>query len=177
MKIRSLAEISLGVAMVSIGAQIVIPMPGGVPITLQTIVLGLIAVVLGPKKSMAVAGIYILVGLIGIPVFNSLRGGLEVIIGPTGGYLLSFPIFVFIIGYISSKFQSYKVIIGGALIATVLNLFLGTIYLTIILDLTLKKGLIAGFIPFVATGVLNSIVIGVLGLRIRNLMYKGPKES
>ena len=77
-------------AVLAVLSQISVPLPGGVPITLQTFAVAFLAVNLGPKLGTLSVFIYLLLGAAGIPVFSGLRGGLDVLIGPTGGYLIGF---------------------------------------------------------------------------------------
>lgn len=65
---------------------------GPVPFTLQTAVVILIALLLPPKQAAATCGVYVLMGAIGLPVFSSMTGGLGKLLGPTGGFLVSYPI-------------------------------------------------------------------------------------
>ena len=64
--------------------------PFVIPFTLQTLVIFIFIQVLDLKKSVAILLIYFLLGIIGIPVFNSFQSGLGVFIGPTGGFLIGF---------------------------------------------------------------------------------------
>lgn len=64
----------------------------GVPITLQTLAVLLTGVILGPGRGAAAVGLYLAVGLAGIPIFSGFSGGLGVLAGPSVGYLLAFPL-------------------------------------------------------------------------------------
>ena len=75
----------------AIAAQIRIPLPGTpVPMTLQTLVVTMGALTLGARLGGASMALYLLVGLVGFPVFSGGQGGLEVVFGATGGYLVGF---------------------------------------------------------------------------------------
>lgn len=71
----------------------------GVPITLQTLAVTLAALCLGPWRGAAAVTLYVLVGAAGLPVFAGGKAGVAVLLGPTGGYLLSFIISTIILGY------------------------------------------------------------------------------
>lgn len=73
----------------------------GVPITLQTLGVALAGLCLGAWRGAAAVGLYLLVGLAGLPVFSGGRAGLAVLVGPTGGYLLSFVLAAFLTGLIA----------------------------------------------------------------------------
>ena len=71
-------------AVLVILSQLAIPMPTGVPITLQTFAVALTGVVLAWKLGLASTIIYILLGTVGVPVFSEFSGGLHVLVGYTG---------------------------------------------------------------------------------------------
>ena len=96
---RDITYVGLFTAVIAVMAQISIPMPLGVPMTMQTFAITLAAVVLGSKLSAYASLIYVLLGAVGVPVFANLSAGFDKIVGPTGGFLISFPLMAFIIGW------------------------------------------------------------------------------
>ncbi len=72
--------------------------PLGVPITLQTLGVMLAGVVLGPGRGTAAVLLYLVAGLIGLPVFSGFSGGFGVLAGPSAGYLLAFPLAALVAG-------------------------------------------------------------------------------
>mgnify|MGYP001942215840 CR=1 FL=1 len=79
-----------------------IPVGGtGVPITLQTLGVALAGLALGPWRGTAAAGLYVALGLLGLPIFAGFSGGLGVLAGPTAGYLLSYPLTALITGLLA----------------------------------------------------------------------------
>ncbi|MGN1061655.1 MAG: biotin transporter BioY [Candidatus Scatosoma sp.] len=85
---KRLARIALFTALTAVCAQISIPLPGGVPITLQTLAVMLAAIVLRFDGVIAVAA-YIVLGLVGVPVFSKF-GATASLVSPTGGYIVGF---------------------------------------------------------------------------------------
>lgn len=72
-------------------AQVTIPIPGTpVPVTLQTLAVTMAALTLGGRLGALSMGLYVLLGMMGLPVYADASGGLNVVIGATGGYLLGF---------------------------------------------------------------------------------------
>lgn len=86
---QSIARCGLCVALLAVSAMFTVPI-GPVPITLQTCIVTLCALILSPREACASVGGYLLLGAIGLPVFSGMRGGLGVIAGPTGGFLYGF---------------------------------------------------------------------------------------
>ena len=75
--------------------------PLGVPITLQTLAVMLTGLVLGPGRATAAVLLYLLIGFVGLPVFSRGQSGLQVLAGPTAGYLVSFAVAALVLGLAS----------------------------------------------------------------------------
>ena len=97
MKTIDLVICSLFAAMTAVLAQISIPFPGGVPLTLQLLSVSLCGILLGSKKGFISILVYVILGAIGLPVFAGFTGGFQYIIGYSGGFLVSFHIVALII--------------------------------------------------------------------------------
>ena len=101
--IYTMSLCSLFTSLITVGAFVRIPFPV-VPITLQTLFVVLAALLLGPKYSFISAGLYLFLGLAGLPIFTK-GGGPGYILQPTFGYLLGFLAAVLVIGFLSKKFR------------------------------------------------------------------------
>jgi len=88
-KLHFLVQSALFAAIIAVLAQLSIPLPNGVPITLQTFAIALCGFFLGIKAIVPVV-IYVLIGAVGMPVFSSLKGGIGAITGATGGFIIGF---------------------------------------------------------------------------------------
>jgi biotin transport system substrate-specific component len=90
--------------LIAIAAQIAVPLPHSpVPLTMQPLAVLLVGVVLGSWRGAAAAVLYLLEGLGGLPVFAQGHGGAVWLIGPTAGYLLSYPLAAFVAGWVSER--------------------------------------------------------------------------
>lgn len=87
-KTQILTRTAMGAVIIALCAWISIP--AAVPFTLQTFGIFLVLAVLGPRQGTVSILVYILLGLIGLPVFAGFSGGPGALIGPTGGYILGF---------------------------------------------------------------------------------------
>lgn len=74
----------------------------GVPITFQTLAVMLTGLVLGPARAFAAVGLYVLLGLAGLPIFSLGRSGLAVLAGPSAGYIIAFPIAAAVVGWLAT---------------------------------------------------------------------------
>ncbi|MFI5236344.1 MAG: biotin transporter BioY [Ignavibacteriales bacterium] len=115
----------------AISAQVSIPIKP-VPFTLQTMVVLLAGALLGAKNGAYSQVLYIFLGAIGLPVFAQTADGtigLARLISPTGGYLLAFPIAAYLVGYLTSKNQKYTFVVISMIVAELVVIFTGTLYL------------------------------------------------
>ncbi len=91
-------------AIIALAAQIAVTVPlTPVPMTLQPVAVLLVGVVLGAKRGAAAAILYLLEGASGMPVFSQAHGGALWLIGPTAGYLWSYPLAAFVAGFFSER--------------------------------------------------------------------------
>jgi biotin transport system substrate-specific component len=138
---NKISLLGLFTAFLIVTSWIKIPTPFGVPFTLQ--VFGVILTIYFLKRDAWKAVlIYVLLGAIGLPVFAGFGGGLSVIFGPTGGYIIGFLIATFV------AYLPFNNIIKGFLAIFIIYIF-GVSGLMIKLDLSLIKAIKIGFLPFI----------------------------
>ncbi|MBA2871508.1 biotin transport system substrate-specific component [Anoxybacillus calidus] len=128
-----LTLIGMFVALMAIGANITSWAPflviGGVPITLQTFFCVLAGALLGRRLGTLAMTVYMLVGLIGAPVFAQFSGGFGMIVRPTFGFILSFILAAYVTGLVIEKSDGNPSIarfITATLIGMVINYVVGT---------------------------------------------------
>src|SRR5690625_4129435 len=118
------------VALTAIGANLTSIAPflviGGVPITLQTFFAVMAGLVLGSRLGAFSMFVYMMLGLVGAPVFARFQGGPMTVISPTFGFILSFILVAYIAGKIIEKKQTIAAYVSASLIATALNYLIGT---------------------------------------------------
>lgn len=115
----------------AIGAQIAIPVQP-VPFTFQTMVVVLAGAFLGSKNGAYSQLVYLFLGCIGLPVFAQTPDvsiGIAKLFGPTGGYLLAFPVGAFVAGFIVERVKSPVFVVLGLFLGNTLIILLGTIFL------------------------------------------------
>lgn len=101
---RRILTIGLAAAIVALSAQITVPVPlSPVPMTLQPLAVIVIGALLGPGAGAAALVIYLTAGVSGLPVFSAGRAGAAWLVGPTGGYLLAFPVAAAVVGAITAR--------------------------------------------------------------------------
>jgi biotin transport system substrate-specific component len=118
------------VALMAIGANITSFVPfmvvGGVPITLQTFFAILAGAILGSRLGSITMIIYLLVGLVGVPVFAEFGAGPSTIISPTFGFIVSFIFTAYVIGKIVGKKNSMGIFVFASLVGLAINYLIGT---------------------------------------------------
>ena len=171
-KTMFLTRAALLAAVMCILAPITIPI-GPVPITLGVFAVMLAGTILNWKEAGAALLVYLLLGIIGLPVFSSGKSGPAVLVGPTGGYLWTFLFMAIIIALFSSKERGSRVketvfAVIGCLVALVVCYFFGTLQFMHVASYDLKSALAVCVYPFVAVDIAKAVVASVLGIQIRS---------
>ncbi|QCR31138.1 biotin transporter BioY [Lysinibacillus sp. SGAir0095] len=99
---------------------------GGVPITLQTFFAVLAGLLLGSRNGAIAMLFYAFVGLAGLPVFARFSGGIDSLITPTFGFIVSYILVAYVVGEIIRKFPTTKGFVTAALVGTAINYLIGT---------------------------------------------------
>ena len=100
---KNLSLMALMSALLCLLAPISIPI-GPVPITLSIFIIYIISYILDANSALISVFIYLLMGIVGLPVFAGYKSGLGVILGPSGGYLISYLVVVYISSYYNHKY-------------------------------------------------------------------------
>lgn len=167
-KLRMMIVTALFAAIIGILAQVTIPLPL-VPITGQTLAIGLAATILGARYGTMSILVYLGIGAVGIPVFAQMSGGLGSLFGPTGGYLFGFIPTAFIIGYYLEK---TRFTVFNAIVANVIGMFValtfGTVWLKVFANLSWAAAMTGGFLPFIIVGLIKAALAAWIGISVRN---------
>ena len=137
-------------ALMAIGAYVAIPLPGTpVPIVLQNLFIIVAAAVLGPGWGFLSVLLYLIFGLVGMPVFSGGTGGIAKLLGPTGGYLIGYLPASLVIGLIANRGkQRFLVLILAGLAGMAIVYCLGVTWIKLSLGITWGRALASGLIPF-----------------------------
>ena len=151
-------------AIIAVLAQITIPLPL-IPITGQTLAVGLVVTILGLKYGTYSVLLYILLGAIGLPVFQTFTGGIGIIFGPTGGYIIGFIPTALILGY---YLQKTSITFLHAIIANTLGMFatllVGASWLKVLNELSWQAAFVAGVVPFIIVGIVKAVIAAFVGV-------------
>ncbi|RDY25225.1 biotin transporter BioY [Romboutsia weinsteinii] len=164
---KDLIMCSIFASIAAILSQISIPLPfTTVPLTMQLFAVALSGLVLGAKRGFISQIIYILIGAVGMPVFAQMTGGLNIMVGPTGGFIIGFPFMVYIIGYFRERFESNIMTVIGLIIGLIIDYLIGTLMFCFITKMTFMQGIMACVAPFVIVDFIKLGLAMVLGNRL-----------
>lgn len=153
-------------ALTAIGAQIEIPHQP-VPFTLQTFFVLLSGAILGPWNAAASQLIYLVAGAIGLPVFAGLSGGIAKLLGPTGGYLLSFPVAAAVSGALFRPRAGMIRALAAMSAGSLMVFAFGTIQLKVVFFHYWADAIASGFLIFTWWDALKIVAAAAIGVAIR----------
>lgn len=170
-----LVFIAMFTALISVCSQISIPL-GPVPFTLQTMAVCIAAAMLGWKRGTASILVYLLIGLVGVPVFAGFSGGFSSVVTPSFGYILGFILTAVVVG-LSSKIFGNKLV--PLIISMAIGIFLcyvvGTIWFMVVYNVTgqyIDLGLALSWcvIPFIIPDIAKIAVAAILVNRLSKIV-------
>src|SRR5918992_674185 len=154
LNVAMMTRVALMAAVTAVAAQITVPIEP-VPFTFQVLAVILSGLLLGPRYGALAQAIYVLVGAVGVPVFAGFKGGLGIIFGPTGGYLVSYPLAAAVAGlaaYAAAHSPRRRALTVGSLwgVAALAVIYaIGAGWLSVVTDLPLAVAVAQGGLPFV----------------------------
>ena len=168
-KTIDLVYIGLFAALIAVCAWIAIPLT--VSVTLQTFAVCLTAGLLGWKRATLTTIVYILLGIIGLPVFTGFNSGLAAVTGPTGGYIVGFIFTALIVGFAVEKvgrkiWQNVVFMVIGILVC---YLF-GTVWFVIAYKVSFVSALSTCVIPFLLPDAVKIVLAAVLVNRLKRFV-------
>lgn len=146
MKTRDIVNVSMAAAFISILSLISIPLPSGMPLTLQTFAVAFSGYYCGAKYGVCAVFIYILLGSLGLPIFSGGQAGFSVLFGATGGFLVGFLFFAAFCG-IGRKHKRLAIFFGfsGLMICHLC----GTVQFAFVTDRGLIEAFLVGSLPYI----------------------------
>ena len=164
-RVRDAVLVVSAALLTAVLAQVAVPVPGSpVPITGQTLAVVLTAAALGPNRGVAGQALYLSLGAVGLPFYSDASGGLEVLAGATGGYLLGFLPAAYLIGLAArhgldrAAWKALPLFVAGQAVVFAI----GVPWLAFAAGLTATQALAAGFYPFILGGLVKAAIAGLL---------------
>jgi biotin transport system substrate-specific component len=150
-RVRNIALIVAGALLIYLTARIAFPVPGSpIPVTGQTFGVLLAGGALGFRRGLSSVALYVLIGLIGLPWFAEGKGGVNVILGASGGYLVGFAIAGAVVGRLAELGWDRRIhgAVAAMLIGNVAIYLVGVPWLMAVAHLDLQAGIAQGVTPF-----------------------------
>ncbi len=159
---RSVAILG-GALLVALASQVALPLPGTpVPFTLQVPAVLLVGGLLGARAGAASMALYLALGVAGLPVFAPVGPpGLARLLGPTGGYLLAYPVAAALTGQLTGAGRSW-LRVAGALLAGLAVIHLGGVAQLAVLTGDLQSAVRLGSLPFVPLDLFKLLFVGLI---------------
>lgn len=183
LSVGQIAVIGLMTAVTCVLAPFSVPI-GPVPISLTSFAIYLSLYVLGMKEGTLSYLIYLLMGLIGLPVFSGFTSGPQKLLGPTGGYLIGFIPMVILSGLVidhanetKGKVRSQVICFAGMIFGTIICYILGTAWLAYQANMDWKAALFAGVIPFIPGDLAKMAIAALVGPKIRRQLIQAGLHS
>jgi len=183
-KTVQMAEIAMMSAVLCIVSPFTIPVPvSPVPLSLATFAIYLAAMLLGAKKGVVCVLIYLLLGMAGLPVFSGFSGGIGVLLGPTGGYLIGYVPCVLVTGRMrrskakrGSLSGRWQMVWNGICMAmgTVVCYTFGTVWFLIVMGgtYTLLQALLVCVVPYLIFDAIKILAAAVIAVPVQRIVRR-----
>lgn len=173
-RVARLLLVTVGTAALAGSAQVNVPMVP-VPMTLQSYALVTLAALAGWRLAVEITQAYLVVGLLGLPVFSRAKGGISVLLGPTGGYLAGFLIAALVVGYLAERSRHTTLSLIGLMAfghAILLTIGVGWLATKIGIPLAVEKGLV----PFLPGAGVKILLAAATLLLVERIPAKGAGD-
>jgi biotin transport system substrate-specific component len=163
-----MAYASLFGALTAVGAFIQIPLPP-VPLTMQTLFVALAGALLGGYLGALSQVVYILLGVIGLPVFAGGKAGAGVLLGPTGGYLVGFVVGAYVIGRLTALRRTPGLwwLMGSMAVGIAVLYALGILQLMLVARLDLARAVAVGLLPSLPGDLAKILIAALICRKVR----------
>lgn len=166
---KQMALVGVMTAVTCVLGPFTIPLPfSPVPISFVHLAIYLAVYVLGARLGSVSCLLYILLGALGLPVLSGFSGGFGKVAGPTGGYLLAYPVLAFVSGYLIERFPRRRSIhVLGMLLGLLICYGFGTFWLAHQLHVSFRAALAVGVLPYLIGDAVKIAAALSLGPRLR----------
>lgn len=166
---KTIVTVGMFTAILAVLSILQIPMPSGVPVTLQTFAMALCGYVLGWKKGTMSTILYVVIGAIGVPVYAGMTGGFSILFGYTGGFLVGF-IFMTLLCGVGLRFkQKFLQMLLGVL-GLVLCHFFGVMWFSIVAASTIVNSFLMVSVPYIIKDIISVVAAYFVAIAIRKAL-------
>ena len=162
---------ALMAAVTCILAPLSVPI-GPVPISLTNFAIYLSLYLLGWKRGTVSYLVYVLIGMVGVPVFSGFTGGMGRLLGPTGGYIVGFIPMALIAGVVIDRFRNRGIQLAGMIAGSAVCYSFGTAWYCFQAGSSVGAALGTGVVPFIPGDLVKMLIAMALGPMIRSRLEK-----
>lgn len=183
LRIHDITRIAIFAALTCVLSQIIIPLPfTPVPLTMGLLAVFITGALLPPKGAVLAQTVYLALGIIGLPVFHGFTGGFTRVLGPTGGYLMVYPLMALCIslsvalsdrksGTTSFSMKLAFYCLGGHLMALLVCYGVGTLWMCVYSSISFMEALPLAVLPFIPLDIVKGIFCVFCVLSVRGRIY------
>lgn len=164
-RVRDLVLVLTGALFIYLTSRVAIPIPGNpIPITGQTFGVLLVGGALGLRRGFAAVSLYVLLGVVGLPFFAEGKGGISVIWGASGGYLIGFVAMGAVVGRLAELGWDRKFVgaLGAMLVGSVVLYAIALPWLKDVTGMSWQETIQTGLVPFLLGDAIKAIAAAVL---------------
>lgn len=164
-RVRDVTLIAAAALLTALCAQISIPIPGDpVPITGQTFAVLLTAAALGARRGACAQGLYVTLGLVGLPFYADGASGPSIVFGATGGFLVGFIVAAWVVGHLAESQLDRSVLkaLPAFTLGSMIIFAFGVPWLAVAADVSLGKAIALGLVPFIPGGIVKALAAAAL---------------
>ena len=175
-KTIEMVRVALFSGLLCVLAPIAIPVPmSPVPLSFATFVVYLKGVLLCVKQSVLCVLVYLLLGAVGLPVFSGFSGGIGVLLGPTGGYLLGYLPCVALIGWMCDAKRRAIRTVFAMILGTLLCYLLGTVWFLAVMkdSYTIGQAVLVCVVPYLIFDFVKILVAAAVEKPIKRVLRNG----
>ena len=169
--LRDMAVVGVFAAFMCIIAPWTIPV-GAVPITLATFAVYLAPATLGWKRGSAAVAVYLMLGFVGLPVFSGFSGGIQKLVGATGGYLVAYIPMAAVGGLMADRFKKVWAYAVGMVLGTAVLYTFGTAWYCLMSGVELIPAILTCVTPFLPGDAAKIACAAVLSSKLRPIADK-----
>ena len=171
MSTRHMTLTAMLTALLCILGPVTLPL-GPVPLSLATAVLLLTALLLGGRRATLCCAVYLVMGLVGLPVFAGFQGGMGALIGPTGGFLLGYLPMTALCGFVCTRTEKRAIQLCALLAGTALLYLTGTVWYCRHTGTEITAGLAVCVLPFLPGDAVKIAAVLTLGNTVKARLKK-----
>ena len=164
---KNIALIGIFTAILCVVSPLTIPL-GVAPLSLTTMALFLVSILLGRRLGCISVLAYIILGGVGLPVFSGFTGGLAALTSITGGYIIGYIFFVFLIDLIVEKGGGKNYFYPVAMaISTIILYVIAVVYYVGVYGVSVKVAIVSLVVPFILTDAIKIIVCSIIAVSLK----------